>query len=288
VAGIRGSVIVDGAAIAYRRFGPLDGHPVLLVHGASAHQHWWDAMLSHRETAWSAITMDLSGHGESDHRGSYEPAVWAAEIADVIRATSTSGRATIIAHSMGGLISLAAAAKHPDVVERVVLLDIRVGPLQDATRHAPRGELGTRVRVHPDRASAVASFRLLPAGAELPMALTRALAEESFVRTPEGGWRVRFDPSTRGLITDHLIDGWLHEVRCEVVLLGGERTGNVRAEQAAYAAKALRAPVLWGNLPGAHHHLQVEDPEGTLAAFDDALHGTRASTVQWRVAEPGA
>ena len=80
-------VTVDGAVIRYRRY-PRSGRPVLLlVHGGGACAAWWDGMVPHLNDRYGLLVVDLSGHGESDHRPfGYSPELWAKELVGVLAA----------------------------------------------------------------------------------------------------------------------------------------------------------------------------------------------------------
>jgi pimeloyl-ACP methyl ester carboxylesterase len=271
-------IAVRGARIGYDRRPVPGAPPVLFVHGAGAHRHWWDEVLDTTPGRWDATAMDLGGHGRSGHREAYTAEVWAQEIADVIAATSPTGRSALVAHSMGGLVAVAAAALHPDRVQQLIIMDIRIGGAPADQVDVPRGTPRRTPTVHPDLETAIHRFHLLPEGSEVDPAALRRLAARSYVET-DGGWRVRFDPEARRVITDRDIDGWLPRIRCGIALIGGERSGNVSEENARHIAELAGRPVRWGNVPRTHHHLQLERPEAVAAVLGEIVDGDRSDAV---------
>ncbi|MFB3979234.1 alpha/beta hydrolase [Microbacterium proteolyticum] len=136
------AVAVAGGTLHAGEWHPdADGAPWLLVHGVTA---------SHRAWSWVAeaapnlrlIAPDLRGRGRSaDIDGPLGMAAHADDLAAVLDATGVE-RAVVVGHSMGAFVSAVLADRHPDRVERVVLvdgglpLDLPPGmPPRDAVRH---------------------------------------------------------------------------------------------------------------------------------------------------------
>ncbi|MGX1702019.1 alpha/beta fold hydrolase [Microbacterium sp. NPDC055357] len=261
-----------------------DGVPgapdVVMVHGAAAHHHWWDWMLGEVGDRWNAVALDLSGHGESGWREQYSGRTWADEVAAVIDGCTRTGRATVVGHSMGALVSIATAATYPELVERLVLVDIPIRrPGDDQDR--PRGRSLGPARIHQDRSTALESFRLLPEGSTASRKTLRDLAEWSYGPVP-GGWRVRFDPSLFGQFTDSLIDEWLGRVIAPVTMIGGALSPAITGDAIDYVASRVAGGVTWGMVEGAHHHVQVDRPDALAKVLMDTVAADRNS-----VAVPG-
>ena len=116
---------LDGRkAFAYTAAHALDAAKpaVAFVHGAGLDHSWWG--LQSRwfgYHGWNAFAVDLPGHGRSE--GPPIPTVEA--MADwVLRALAANGlpKASIVGHSMGSLVALAAAAAAPDRVGKIALI----------------------------------------------------------------------------------------------------------------------------------------------------------------------
>lgn len=118
-------ITVDGAAVSATTGGrsPDSSAPLLvMVHGAALDKTIWQLQtrfFSHR--GFSVLALDLPGHGSSGGG----PLASIAEYADwLIRFLDAAGRrrAHLVGHSMGGLITLEAAARHPGRVRTLALL----------------------------------------------------------------------------------------------------------------------------------------------------------------------
>jgi pimeloyl-ACP methyl ester carboxylesterase len=111
---------------------PVDGQPTLVfIHGAGLDHTVWTMQARYfAHHGCNAYVPDLPGHGTSD--GELCPSVPDAAdwVADFIR-TLDCGPVLLAGHSMGSLVSLECAARHPDVVRRLALVGTAV-PMQVA------------------------------------------------------------------------------------------------------------------------------------------------------------
>ena len=103
------------------------GEPQLvLVHGGAQNAHTWDTVAL--DLGVSLLAVDLAGHGHSDWRddGAYTPVNLAEDLAVVVRSIAPTTCA-VVGMSLGGLSSMELAARHPDLVRRLVMVDITPG-----------------------------------------------------------------------------------------------------------------------------------------------------------------
>lgn len=262
-------VAVDGAGLhvlCWANGSTADAHkpPLLFVHGHRAHARWWDFIAPHFTATHRVFAMDLSGMGDSDHRREYPPDVGARDIAGLVRALGLAP-VTVVGHSNGGLRALRACGDAPELFERVIAIDSYA--VFQGARH-PEEPAGLRGdRVHPDLASALARYRLLPEQPQVePWALDH-IARHS-VRRVEGGWRWKFDPCMPGGL-EREDDGerLLAAVRRPVHYVYGSDSAIVDAALAQRIVRLLphgRGPIA---IPGGHHHLMFDQPVALIATL---------------------
>src|SRR6476469_4840752 len=104
-----------------------EGEPELaLVHGGAQNAHTWDTVALALDRP--LVALDLPGHGHSAWRDDhdYRPAVNAVAIAAAIEALAPQAQA-VVGMSLGGLTCLAAADQRPDLLRRLVLVDVTPG-----------------------------------------------------------------------------------------------------------------------------------------------------------------
>lgn len=112
-------ISADGTQLHVRLYGPADGEPTVLIHGFACAIEYWNPQISALAERYRVIAFDQRGHGRS---GRFHGPLTANDLADdlsaVLAATVDIGqRATIVGHSMGGVTTLAWAAKYPDEVK---------------------------------------------------------------------------------------------------------------------------------------------------------------------------
>jgi pimeloyl-ACP methyl ester carboxylesterase len=254
-----------GCAIRWVSWGE-HGPTVVLVHGARAHADWWNAVAGNLvEAGRRVVALDLSGHGDSGRRAHYSAELWADEVAEVI-AEKAGGYATVVGHSMGGWVSIACAARRPEQVRAVVLLDCAVRRPREDAEWEPRGMRERPLRRYRSRQEAVESFRLVPPQPASPE-LLRAVAEASVRQAADGSWTWKFDPAMAQSFSDGLIRDHLHRVRCPLHLVYGTEDPIVSAATAEQIGAMLGRPVPATPIEGAYHHALLDHPEEVAAAL---------------------
>lgn len=108
-----------------RAYGPVDGPPVLALHGVTGHAARWK-ILADALPHLRILAMDLRGHG----RSTWHPP-WGIEqhVADALAVLDAAGlsRVAVLGHSYGAAIALHLAHAAPERVERLALLDPALG-----------------------------------------------------------------------------------------------------------------------------------------------------------------
>jgi pimeloyl-ACP methyl ester carboxylesterase len=248
--------------IHYRAWGETGRPEVVLVHGAAAHSGWW-AHIAPLLTGRRVIAPDLSGHGDSGHRPSYDMDRWADEIVAVATDAGLR-RPVVVGHSMGGRAAVTAAVRHPAAVAAVVCVDT------PATRRAHGGasrpERSPEPRAYRTIEDAVAGFRTRPATAP-PDYLREFLARES-LRSVDGGWTWKADQGVfgRGRQLQDLLPLLPHPL----ALLRGAH-GLVPADMAADMIGVIGRPVPVVELPEAGHHPMLDAPLTLVTALRTLL-----------------
>jgi pimeloyl-ACP methyl ester carboxylesterase len=105
-------------------WGNGDKPPLVLVHGGRDHCRNWDWVAQALREEWHVIAPDLRGHGDSQWStvGSYTLASYVYDLAQLIHQQRLAP-VTIIAHSLGGVVTLRYAGIYPDTVARLVAIE---------------------------------------------------------------------------------------------------------------------------------------------------------------------
>jgi 3-oxoadipate enol-lactonase len=113
----------DGTRIAYRLTRGSGGNRCVLVHSLAMNGSFWDRLVPYLLDSTDVLVYDCRGHGRSDKpKGSQPVERHADDLADVLDAVGWP-KAVVAGASMGGCISLAFAARYPQRVSGLGLID---------------------------------------------------------------------------------------------------------------------------------------------------------------------
>ncbi|MFM2181269.1 MAG: hypothetical protein RIR54_563 [Actinomycetota bacterium] len=115
----------DGRHVSALKWGSATPK-IVFVHGSAQNAHTWDTVCL--ALGVPALVVDLPGHGHSAWRddGDYTPKSLARDIAPIIERHAPEA-ALVCGMSLGGLTTLALAYHRPDLVNRLMMVDITPG-----------------------------------------------------------------------------------------------------------------------------------------------------------------
>jgi pimeloyl-ACP methyl ester carboxylesterase len=177
------SFISQRLRLHYVDWGNPGAPPLILLHGGRDHCRNWDWVARELQGDYHIIAPDLRGHGDSAYSpsGDYSMSAFVYDLAQLIHRQHLAP-VRIVAHSLGGAISLRYSGIYPENVSRLVAIE-GLGP--SPAMLAKRGDLGVKERmrrwIEDERALA---GRLPRRYASIDDALARMQAENKHL-TPE-------------------------------------------------------------------------------------------------------
>jgi pimeloyl-ACP methyl ester carboxylesterase len=256
-----------GARLRYAVGG--DGPPLVLVHGLGGTIENWRGLATPLAAGQRVLVPDLPGHGRSAPLREARDVDALAEAVLAVAYAEEISDAVWIGHSLGGVVSLRAAALRPDAVRGLVLA--AAAGIGSATR-AARVTLAVLGVARPGRL--IAPHRQAWARSRLgrraafgwwgvadPDALAPELAEAFLV-----GPAHHTDTQQAGralLVSDPRTE--LDRVTCPCLCLWGASDNWVRVEDGIEYARRLRAPLR--TIAGCGHLLIGERPDACLVAI---------------------
>lgn len=285
-------VPVPGGTLHVGRWRP-DGEapPVLLVHGVTAHHGSWFAVAD-AAPGLDLVAPDLRGRGGS--RTLPGPAGMRQHADDLAAVLDHLGleRVVLVGHSMGAFVSVVMADRHPDRIERMVLvdgglpLDLPPGMSTDEVMAAVLGPATQRLSmVFPTRASYVDFWRAHPAFSGGIDARLAAYFDADLVEVP-GGWasgvsldRVREDTETQ--LDPDVLPPALDRLRVPTALLRAPR-GLLDQPEALYSPELVRT---WQERLPALEVVDVDDCNHYTIVFDSRPAEIVARTIRVRTTE---
>jgi pimeloyl-ACP methyl ester carboxylesterase len=255
----------DDTRLACRDFGGA-GPPVLLLHGLAGHAEEWAQTASWLTERCRVVALDARGHGRSERFPA--DVTREANVADAAVALERLGLgpAIVVGQSLGGLTALSLAARRPELVRALVLVDASPDGGGEQVEDTV-GATGEALRAWPvpfaSRADAEAFFaaRFGPGAAE---------AWTSGLESRPDGWWPRFDVDVmvrtlRAALAAPSWDEW-ERIACPALVV---RAGNGLVAPETAARMAGRARVV--ELDGAAHDLHLDRPETWRAALTGFL-----------------
>lgn len=238
------------------------GPTLVLLHGAGDQAGTWARVAAELAREYTLVIPDLAGHGGSAPRtGPIDTSHILAGVEAVVGEEARGSGVVLVGNSLGGWMALLVAHRHPEWVERVVVI----------SGGAIRGQ-NQGVKVVPaTREEARATVALTRDPASLPVP---DFVLDDIVRQGRTGPLGRF-ASTAATMSNYLLDGRLHEITRPVELLWGESDRLMPLEYARRLAAELPQARLT-TIPRCGHVPQVECPDAFLAALRPLLAGAGA------------
>jgi pimeloyl-ACP methyl ester carboxylesterase len=140
------------------------GDPLLLLHGFTGSKLDFHDQIPWFTNRCRVLAPDQRGHGESSNVGTadtYSLDTLAADLAGYLDAVGVA-RCHLLGHSMGGMVALRFALRHPHRLASLILMDTSAEPLTIFTP-ALREQLAKEVRAN-GCASRVGAMRAMPMG----------------------------------------------------------------------------------------------------------------------------
>ncbi len=241
---------VDEAPVAWREAG--EGVPVLFLHGLGMTRTGWDAQLLALAAGYRCVAWDVPGYGASQRLEDFSLEAAADAAAALI--DELGAPAHVVGLSMGGMIALHLALRHPGCVRSLVLVDTSPafgldGTDPDAWRAARLALLEAGAEVH-EFAEQV--LRGVMAPDPDPAAVASAVA--SMLRVPISGLM-----QTIAALPSHDVRAQLADIGVPTLVVVGEldeETPLAYAEALATGIPGARLEVI----PGAGHLTPFEAP----------------------------
>lgn len=263
----------DGTRLALHDFGG-SGHPVLLLPGLCGYAGEWSTTVTWLTDTHQVYGLDPRGHGDSERCPA--DVSRAAHVADVVAALAVTGPAVVVGQSLGGHTALLAAARHPELVTRLVLVEAGPqGPDNDTVRTIDRW-LGAWPVPFADRAAAAAYLGGGLVGA----------AWAGGLRPGQGGWYPAFDRdvmvATIAAAVGPCWDEFARLAGPTLVVTGG--AGYLGVEE--YTRMRRHPLVTAVRIAEAGHDVHLDSPQRWRVALTGFLVPPRSGPSRNSAAEP--
>ena len=258
-------VTVNGVRLRYFDWGSEGKMPMVCLHGHTGQAGIWEEFAEAMSTNYHVVTVDQRGHGESEHASTgYDRDRFVEDLDELVVALGFD-RFVLVGLSMGGWHSLLyTGEKHPEKVERIVIVDI--GP---ESSEESRRQWGDRPPTPLSFGSFEEAFESARSGD--PWATDDRLRKDltdKLRQNADGTWVWKADED---LFTTPLIDG------SDESLISRYWNALATIEQPILEVRGLESPLLddtvkekmlataknltWVDVPNAGHVVTVDKPQ---------------------------
>lgn len=269
-----GFVTVGGLKLHYEQWGTGE-RIVMCLHGTSLHGHVWEWLAERLPPGLRIIGLDQRSHGSSDRAkpGEHTVDYYTADLEGVADALGIK-KMSLVGSSLGSRVALQYAARHPDRVERMVLLDLSFEMPKSASDEMIHAHV-TRPRRFASMEAAVAFSKTLPQRRRFTDAVHRRTLAGDLKTNPDGSLEWRYDRDAAiETLSVAARDMWddVRRVEAPVLILRGELSDVLLPQSAARMTrefKNARVTVI----PGSGHSIWGDNPDATAGAIRTFLDG---------------
>ena len=257
---------VNNARLRLLDWGGEGRPPALLLHGFTGHAHAWDTLSIALQPRYHVMALDQRGHGDSDPADVYNAVAAFPDLAGVVDELALS-QLVLIGLSMGGRNAMYFTAQRPEVVARLVIVDI--GP--EISKRASAPSSGPP---EPETWDSIeqAAQHLYGANPYPGIHYYRWVVSHSLRARGDGRLVWKWHPSIKERRTNPDVDWWALLRRITpptLVLRGAESTVLDRDVAERMATTLPRGRFV--EIPRAVHTLHEDNPDAVLAALRDFL-----------------
>lgn len=263
---------IGALTLHYLDWGTAGRPPLVCLHGITQTAHSWDEVAPTLARTHHVRALDQRGHGDSTWApdGDYRIATQNHDIEQFLHAIDATP-SVLVALSMGGLVALTLAARAPELVRALVVVDIapevqRGGVDNIRSFVAATDELDT----FEDFVQRAHSFN-----PRRSLANIRERLRHNLRQLPTGRWTWKYDPQLRNpaRVGEGMGDLWAEvaKIRCPVLIVRGGESDILAPEVAARFGGIVKAEVR--TVAGAGHSVMGDNPSGFLAAVEPFLAG---------------
>jgi len=107
-----------------------NGQALVILHGLFGSLDNWRSVAKQLANSAQVITVDLRNHGQSPHDEEMSYDVMADDVAELIADLGLQ-QVDVIGHSIGGKVAMTLAARYPETIRRLVVVDMAPKAYQD-------------------------------------------------------------------------------------------------------------------------------------------------------------
>ena len=263
---------VEHGPVSALRFGD-DPARVVFLHGGGQNAHTWDTVIM--GLGLPALAIDLPGHGRSAWRedGDYGPVLNARAVEPVVRDLAPDAD-LVVGMSLGGLTALRLAVAAPELVRRLVLVDVTPSA-PERHQQMTDAQKGTVALVQGERTFPSFAAMLDVTVAAAPHRDRESLRRGVFhnaKRLDDGSWTWRYDSIRKGEGFEGLWED-VPRLHTPTTLIRGATSFFVNDDDAAEFARTTPGFQRVHVVENSGHSVQSDQPRALVELLRGVLAG---------------
>lgn len=258
----------------FRQLG--SGEPIIILHGLYGSADNWYSIGRELAACHTVYLIDQRNHGKSPHHPEHNYDVLSHDLFEFM-VSQHLNKAVIMGHSMGGKTALAFGMRYPEMVHKMIIVDI--SPLaydsHESSLEADHKSIILALQsINPDLiiSREDADKKLQPT---LSTLYVRQFLLKNLKRTPDGKFRWALNIQALAENMPAIFAGVISETKTDprsipqfpLLFLKGERSGYIRSRD----EEAIHRYFPWAGLeviPGASHWVHADQPHAFLDAVN--------------------
>jgi pimeloyl-ACP methyl ester carboxylesterase len=264
-------VMLRGLRFHYLEWGNANAKPLVLLHGYTSHAHSWDTFSRDLSQHFHIYALDQRGHGETGWTDDYASERMVEDVEAFVSALRLS-KFYLQGLSMGGRNAYGYAARHPETLEKLVIVDIGPETMASGGTRIRQGAQANDVFETEEDAIQVARKNNLRA----PEAELRHRFINGLMLRDDGQWTYRYDKALRDPNRPRPQPDpaahWamLAKITCPTLLVRGAESDVLGADVAERMTQVIPHCQLV-TVPEAGHSIPLDNPNGFIAAVKPFL-----------------
>ena len=268
------TITLNGLKFHYLDWGNETAQALVCLHGFTGHARTWDTLAAAMTDRYRVLALDQRGHGETEWASDYASERRVEDMEAFVEALGLD-RFVLLGLSMGGRAAFMYAAKNPEKVERLVIVDIAPESDPVGSQRISQGVRANDVFDEPEdavRAARAANPR--PPESEL-----RHRVLNNLVQRADGKWTYRYDVALRNgsgarvmPSTEETARTWesLRNITSPTLLIRGAASDVLSRELADRMVATIPNCTLV-EVAESGHSVPLDNPSGFVAALSPFL-----------------
>jgi pimeloyl-ACP methyl ester carboxylesterase len=268
------TVSLNGLRFHYLDWGNPTAQTLICLHGFTGHAHSWDAIAVAFRDRYRVLALDQRGHGETEWATEYHPQRMVDDL-EAFVADLGIARPVLMGLSMGGRVAFRYAMRHPELVERLVIVDIAPETAPTGANRIDRQVADQDVFDNPEEAFTLARR----ANERAADADIRGRLQHGLMQRPDGKWTYRYDVALRNgsgarvmSTPEEIARDWesLSTITCPTLLVRGQFSDVLSPEQAQRMVDSIPNCRLV-EVANSGHGVSLDNPRGLVDALRSFL-----------------